>query len=111
MLSRAGYSVVAVANGAAAVEAAAREDFDLHVLDAIMPVMSGREACERIRAVRPEAQFLFISGFSGAALPVSFLAELGIRVLPKPFDAATLLREVRATLDAAAGQTAASVAK
>jgi nitrogen-specific signal transduction histidine kinase/ActR/RegA family two-component response regulator len=101
VLSRAGYSVVAVANGAAAVEAAARERFDLHVLDAIMPVMSGREACERIRAVRPDAQFLFISGFSGAALPVSFLAELGIRVLPKPFDAATLLREVRATLDAA----------
>jgi signal transduction histidine kinase/ActR/RegA family two-component response regulator len=101
VLSRAGYNVVAVANGAAAVEAAARENFDLHVLDAIMPVMSGREACERIRAVRPDAQFLFISGFSGAALPVSFLAELGIRVLPKPFDAATLLREVRATLDAA----------
>jgi hypothetical protein len=101
VLSRAGYSVVAVANGAAAVAAAARENFDLHVLDAIMPVMSGREACERIRAARPDAQFLFISGFSGAALPVSFLAELGIRVLPKPFDAATLLREVRATLDAA----------
>ena len=111
VLSRAGYSVVAVANGAAAVDAAARESFDLHVLDAIMPVMSGREACERIRALRPEAQFLFISGFSGAALPVSFLAELGIRVLPKPFDAATLLREVRATLDAVASQTAASVAK
>jgi two-component system, cell cycle sensor histidine kinase and response regulator CckA len=106
VLSRAGYSVVAVANGAAAVAAAARENFDLHVLDAIMPLMSGREACERIRAARPEAQFLFISGFSGAALPVSFLAELAIRVLPKPFDAATLLREVRATLDAAAGQTA-----
>jgi signal transduction histidine kinase/ActR/RegA family two-component response regulator len=106
VLSRAGYSVVAVANGAAAVAAATREKFDLHVLDAIMPLMSGREACERIRAARPEAQFLFISGFSGAALPVSFLAELGIRVLPKPFDAATLLREVRATLDAPAGQTA-----
>jgi signal transduction histidine kinase/ActR/RegA family two-component response regulator len=105
VLSRAGYSVVAVANGAAAVAAAARESFDLHVLDAIMPVMSGREACERIRAARPEAQFLFISGFSGAALPVSFLAELGIRVLPKPFDAATLLREVRATLDAVAGRS------
>jgi signal transduction histidine kinase/ActR/RegA family two-component response regulator len=109
VLSRAGYSVVAVANGAAAVAAATREKFDLHVLDAIMPLMSGREACERIRAARPEAQFLFISGFSGAALPVSFLAELGIRVLPKPFDAATLLREVRATLDAPAGQTARGV--
>jgi CheY-like chemotaxis protein len=108
VLSRAGYSVVAVADGAAAVAAAARESFDLHVLDAVMPAMSGREACERIRATRPEAQFLFISGFSGAALPVSFLAELGIRVLPKPFDAATLLREVRATLDAAIGQPAQS---
>gem|GEM_PF-1562107 len=111
VLSRAGYTVVAVANGAAAVTAATRESFDLHVLDAIMPVMSGREACERIRAARPEAQFLFISGFSGAALPVSFLAELGIRVLPKPFDAVTLLREVRATLDAAAGRPPGVIAE
>ena len=54
VLSRAGYSVVAVSNGAAAVAAAAREHFDLHVLDAIMPLMSGREACERIRAAQAE---------------------------------------------------------
>ena len=47
------------------------------------------------------ARFLFTSGYGGDALPASFLTELGIEIVPKPFDAATLLRAVRATLDAA----------
>ncbi len=101
VLAGAGYSVVAVANGAEAVEAAANESFALHILDAVMPVMTGREACERIRAARPSARFLFTSGYGGDALPASFLADMGIEIVAKPFDAVVLLRAVRAAIDAA----------
>ena len=101
VLTDAGYSVLAVSNGAQAVSAAAGEAFDLHLLDVVMPVLDGRQACEQIRSARPSARFLFISGYGGDALPASFLAEMGIDLVAKPFDAATLLRAVRATLDAA----------
>jgi two-component system cell cycle sensor histidine kinase/response regulator CckA len=104
ILSQAGYAVTAVANGADAVEAAATEHFDLHILDAVMPILSGRESCERIRAARPDARFLFSSGYGGDALPASFLNDLAIEMIPKPFDPDTLLRAVRATLDAAAAR-------
>jgi len=100
VLKSAGYRVLAVETGAEAVEAAAKEDFDLHILDAMMPVMTGREACERIRAARPSARVLFISGYGGEALPASFLAEMAVEIVPKPFDAVTLLLAVRAALDA-----------
>jgi signal transduction histidine kinase/ActR/RegA family two-component response regulator len=99
VLSNAGYSVLAVDNGAEGVAAAARETFDLHILDAVMPVLSGREACERIRMVRPRARFLFTSGYGGEALPASFLRDLGIQMVPKPFDPDALLRTVRGILD------------
>jgi signal transduction histidine kinase len=103
ILSGAGYTVTAVSNGAEAVAAADREAFALHILDAVMPGLSGREVCERIRAARPAARFLFTSGYGGDALPASFLKDLGIEIIPKPFDIETLLRAVRATLDSGTG--------
>jgi len=101
LLRGAGYLVTEATNGAEAVAAATRENFDLHLLDAIMPQLSGREACERIRVFKPEARFLFISGYGGDALPEVFLKDHRIEILAKPFDPDALLRAVRATLDAA----------
>ncbi|HEY6724070.1 MAG TPA: ATP-binding protein [Polyangiaceae bacterium] len=101
LLRSSGYLVTEVTNGAEAVAAATRETFDLHLFDAIMPQLSGRDACEQIRALKPEARFLFISGYGGDALPEAFLKGQRIEILAKPFDPDALLRAVRATLDAA----------
>src|SRR4029077_17466497 len=73
ILTKAGYDVTAVPDGAAAVEAARKSAFDLPVRDAIMPNLSGREAYQRILAARPGARFLFTSGYGGEALPPAFL--------------------------------------
>ncbi|HYQ15635.1 MAG TPA: response regulator [Polyangiaceae bacterium] len=100
LLVRAGYTVTAVANGAEAVAAAAREPFDLHILDAMMPELGGREARERIREKRADARFLFLSGYGGDALPEAYVKAQGIELVAKPFDPDTLLRAVRARLDA-----------
>ncbi|HVZ75554.1 MAG TPA: ATP-binding protein [Polyangia bacterium] len=100
VLKGAGYQVTGVGNGAEALVAASQASFDLHVLDAVMPALSGREACERIRATRPEARFLFTSGYGGDALPAEFLRDLDIEVIAKPFDPDAFLRAVRAALDA-----------
>ncbi|HET7544137.1 MAG TPA: ATP-binding protein [Polyangiaceae bacterium] len=100
ILGRAGYAVTAVSNGAEAVEAAARETFDLYLFDAVMPVLSGGEAVERIRATHPNARFLMVSGYGGDALPQSLEAQ-DIELISKPFEPDGLLRAVRARLDAA----------
>ncbi len=49
-LQFAGYEVVAVGNGAEAVEAAQREIPDLILMDVRMPRMTGYEACEKMKA-------------------------------------------------------------
>ena len=62
----AGHEVVAVANGAEAVEAAPVEMPDLILLDVRMPRMTGYEACQQIKA-DPRVQ----------QIPVVFLSAKG----------------------------------
>jgi len=100
VLQGAGYQVTTAADGADAVNAAMVEKFELYLFDAVMPRMSGREACERIRAQQPGARFLFASGYGAEALPASFLKDMGIEAIAKPLDPDSLLRAVRAALDA-----------
>jgi CheY-like chemotaxis protein len=49
ILTQAGYEVVAVSNGAAAVKKIAEKKPDLAVLDVYMPGYTGLEVCERLR--------------------------------------------------------------
>ena len=58
VLESAGYSVVAVENGAEACQTAAREGFDLVLLDVIMPEMSCRDALKGLRAALPTARYI-----------------------------------------------------
>ena len=48
-LSHSGYDVKTAANGKEAVELAAREPFDLIMMDIVMPVMDGYQACRILK--------------------------------------------------------------
>src|ERR1051326_716665 len=49
ILSEAGYEVVAVSNGAAAVKKIAEQKPDIIILDVYMPGYTGLEVCEKVR--------------------------------------------------------------
>jgi PAS domain S-box-containing protein len=102
ILSRSGYHVIAAATGHEAIEIAAGHAGDIDVLltDVVMPGMLGREAAERIRALRPGVKVLFMSGYAQGVLDSKGVVEAGVNLIQKPFSEAQLL----ATL----GQTIAS---
>lgn len=64
-LSRAGYEVTTADNGLEAISAfEATPDFDIVILDVMMPVMDGLDVCKHIRACDPHVPILMVSALA-----------------------------------------------
>jgi CheY-like chemotaxis protein len=98
-----GYTVHAVANGEEALLMFADDPqrFDLLVLDAVMPKMSGHDAYEAMHLLRPDAPVLFITAYGAQLQELGFAQRVGFRVLSKPFTLDELEQTVRSALDEA----------
>ncbi len=93
LLRSLGYSVEVVINGREAIEAAAREDFDLVFLDAHMPELGGREAAYLLRQQQSGERRPRIVGLSADSEEAEFSAWAGIDdFLIKPIRLADLVR-------------------
>lgn len=99
VLEAAGYSVTTVSDGTQAVQASLDEDFDLVILDAVMPNLGGRAAFDALRSHKPQLPVLFASGYGAEELSARFLSDIDAPLLSKPFDPDRLLRLVRSLLD------------
>jgi signal transduction histidine kinase/CheY-like chemotaxis protein len=93
ILTRNGYHVMTAGNGPDAFAAARDWPGEIHLLltDVVLPHMLGKEVAEKMRAIKPGIEVLFMSG---SARPV--LASLGrldpnVALLEKPFSEADLL--------------------
>jgi PAS domain S-box-containing protein len=100
-LQRAGYRVLAAADGAAALALADAHDgpIDLLLTDVIMPVMNGRELATILTARRPGICVLFASGYTDNVLAGQDVPAPGARLLNKPFTPAVLVASVREVLE------------
>lgn len=92
ILGRLGYEVVAVKDGAQALTAyrEAPRDWDLVLLDIVMPVMSGVIAYEGIRTHDPDTRVLFCSGYHAESIEHLLKSDARLQFLPKPFDIPSL---------------------
>ena len=92
-LERAGYDVVSVDRGTAALPMIAAESFDLLLTDIVMPEMDGIELAQKAAVVAPEMRVMFITGFAAVALKAGKAAP-SAKVLSKPFHLRDLVAEV-----------------
>ena len=99
-LENAGYEVVAVDRGTAAVPLLQDEHFDLLLSDIVMPEMDGIELAQRCAEISPKTKVMFITGFAAVTLKASREAPQA-KVLSKPFHLRELVSEVHKMLDAA----------
>jgi PAS domain S-box-containing protein len=97
ILARNGYQVITAANGRDAVAVATTHPggIDLLVTDVIMPQMPGKEAADRIRALRPAVKVLFMSGYTEGILSDNGVLDAGINLIQKPFTEQSLLAKLR----------------
>ena len=91
----AGYQVVVAHGGAGGLETFLADPyaFDLVLTDVMMPFLNGIEMAERIRAVRPGARIVLMSGCSDA------VNEPRDPLIRKPFLTEDLIRVVQANID------------
>jgi len=93
-----GYAVDAVADGAAALEAAGRDGVDLLILDLGLPHVDGLTVCRRLRSAGSRLPILVLTARTEVADRVSGLDAGADDYLPKPFSLDELLARLRSLL-------------
>ena len=90
-----GYSVDSCFNGLDALDYAGGADYDVIILDIMMPKMDGLEVVRRLRAGGNSTPVLFLTARDSVADRVTGLESGGDYYLVKPFDFQELMAVVR----------------
>ncbi len=97
-----GYSVIAAATAAEALEKAraAGAAIRLVLSDVVLPDGNARRISERIREFIPRVQYLFMSGYTSNAIFHNGVLDPSVQFIEKPFNPRELLVRIRELLDA-----------
>ena len=91
-----GYLVLQAGDGGEAITVAERHrgPIDLLLTDVVMPRVSGPELAQRLRALRPGLEVLYMSGYNDRRLMSRGLEEASVNLLAKPFTPDELAEQV-----------------
>ena len=104
ILAASGMVVRQAADGLAALNLllASPEEFDLVVVDVVMPKLSGVEFAQRALAIRPDLRVLFVSGYAEDQVQLEAFPAGAAAFLQKPFNPVALTGAIATLL---AGRT------
>lgn len=97
-LEEAGYSVATATDGLAGLATIRGHDFDLIILDRMLPTLDGLEVCRRIRSTGNPVPILMLTAKDKIQDRIDGLDAGASDYLTKPFALAELLARVRAQL-------------
>ena len=95
VLGRQGHQVVVTSTGEDGWEQVQSGQFDLALLDVMMPGISGIELLKRIVAFDPYLVCIIITGYATIELAVQAIKEGAYNFIAKPFESSALLLTVR----------------
>jgi two-component system phosphate regulon sensor histidine kinase PhoR len=85
VLAGQGYEVLTAENGQTALDALAKEEIDILLLDLKMPVLGGEEVLEVVRATYPEIPVIIITGHGTVDTAVECMKKGAYDFITKPF--------------------------
>jgi CheY-like chemotaxis protein/anti-sigma regulatory factor (Ser/Thr protein kinase) len=100
ILRNAGYTVTAVADGAAVLKALKKKKFDLLLLDIWMPRLNGLELLARLRKEPARPRVVVMTSDDTPETLLSAVREQAYQFLKKPVDPKVVVEQVRAALAA-----------
>jgi signal transduction histidine kinase len=101
MLTRHGYNVITASNGLEALKIASEHEGEIHLLltDVVMPQMLGKEVAEKMAAIKPGIEVLFMSGYARPVLASQGRLDPNVTLIEKPFSGADLLEKAGQVLN------------
>jgi signal transduction histidine kinase len=98
-LTTQGFEVEMAENGPAGLHKLREASFDVLLVDAMMPGMSGMEMLQHARKLYPELVCIIITGYATVELAVQAMREGAHDFVAKPFPPALLLQVMNRELD------------
>ncbi|MDB5104424.1 MAG: Blue-light-activated protein [Fibrobacteres bacterium] len=101
ILASFGYSILEAGNGIEALEVANgfHGKIDLLLTDVVMAQMGGRELVDKMKYLRPDLKYIYMSGYTDDAIVRHGVLVKSEQFIQKPFSPASLVRKVRSVLD------------
>lgn len=93
-----GHQVELVDNGQSALEKALSGDFDVILLDEMMPQMNGLTVCRRYHEQASQCRPVIFLSAKSQESDIREFNELGLGHIPKPFDPMSLSHQVEELL-------------
>jgi DNA-binding NtrC family response regulator len=99
ILKRRGYNVQTAGNGLAAVDKCKNQQFDVTLMDIVMPDMNGVEAFRKIREIQPGASIILMTAYSDEELLQSARDEGVHKIIHKPIHIEKLMELINQAAD------------
>jgi CheY-like chemotaxis protein len=89
-----GFNASTVESGQNAIKAVGKDDFDLILIDVIMPDMNGLETLRALKEISPGTRVVMMTGFAVADLVTEAIKTGVDGVLYKPFDVSLVMKNL-----------------
>ena len=99
LLGNEGYEIQTTHNGQEALEALGTDDFDVVLLDLVLPDTTAAKIMDHITRQTPETYTIIITGYASWESAVESLKKGAFDYLRKPFDHGQLSRTIKNALD------------
>lgn len=99
LLTSEGYAVEISSRGKEALEKYAAEEFDLTLLDLLMPGMDGIEVLNRLKKIKPDAVVVIITAYASVESAISAMKTGAFDYIQKPFKHDELIMTIQRALE------------
>ena len=93
-LIKRGFDVSVAYSGLSALEEIKKIDFDLVLLDVLMPEMDGIETLKEIKKIKPETEVIMLTGHASVEVGIEGMKSGAFNYIMKPFDPDELVKEI-----------------
>lgn len=94
LLKGQGYEVIAVESGSECLQIMSTQNFDLVILDVIMPEASGIEVLQKIKEKHKDTEVIMITGYADKEKAISALRLNAYDFIEKPFESKEMLNTI-----------------